>query len=226
MMTPRLLAYELLVKAEKSKQYSNIALDNALEAGNMSDPDKRLASILFYGVIERRITLDYRIKQLSARPLGSIDTSVLCALRLGLFQLIYLNRIPAHAAINETVDLCSKKSSGFVNAILRSHTRTQMSMPDRSDLIEYLSVTHSICCEIIERLVASYGESETEEILRGFDRSPRTTLRVNTLRTDRDTLVSAIKDAIPTENSPVGLYANGSVRQLYGFDEGLFFVQD
>ena len=225
-MTPRLLAYELLGKAEKSKQYSNIALDHALESSNMSDPDKRLASILFYGVIERRITLDYRIKQLSARPLDSIDQGVLCALRLGLYQLIYLDRIPAHAAINETVDLCSKKSSGFVNAILRSHTRAPMSMPDRSDLVECLSVTYSVCREIIERLIASYGEGKTEEILKGFDSSARTTLRVNTLKTDRASLADAIRDSEPTKNSPVGLYANGSVRQLYGFDDGLFFVQD
>ena len=102
-MTPRLLAYELLGKAEKSKQFSNIALDHALESSDMSDLDKRLASILFYGVIERRITLDYRIKQLSSRPIDSIDQSVLCAIRLGLYQLMYLDRIPPHAAIRRII---------------------------------------------------------------------------------------------------------------------------
>jgi 16S rRNA (cytosine967-C5)-methyltransferase len=225
-MTPRLLAYELLGKAEKSKQFSNIALDHALESSDMSDPDKRLASILFYGVIERRITLDYRIKQLSSRPLDSIDPNVLCAIRLGLYQLMYLDRIPPHAAINETVGLCQRKSAGFVNAILRSHTRTPMSLPDKTDFTEYLSVTYSVCPEIIQRLVSSYGEQDAEAILGGFDRTARTTLRVNTLKTNRESLISAIKDAEPTKNSPVGIYANGAIRQLFGFDDGLFFVQD
>ena len=225
-MTPRLLAYELLGKAEKSKQFSNIALDHALESSGMSDPDKRLASILFYGVIERRITLDYRIKQLSSRPIDSIDPNVLCAIRLGLYQLMYLDRIPPHAAINEAVGLCSRKSAGFVNAILRSHTRTPISLPDKTDFAEYLSVSYSLCPEIVQRLISSYGEQDTEAILRGFDRTARTTLRVNTLKTDRESLASAIKDAEPTKNSPVGLYANGAIRQLSGFDEGLFFVQD
>lgn len=225
-MTPRLLAYELLGKAEKSKQFSNIALDHALESSDMSDLDKRLASILFYGVIERRITLDYRIKQLSSRPIDSIDQSVLCAIRLGLYQLMYLDRIPPHAAINETVGLCTRKSAGFVNAILRSHTRTPISFPDKTDICEYLSVKYSVCPEIVQKLISSYTEQDAENILCGFDRTARTTLRVNTLKTDRETLAHAVAEAEPTKNSPVGLYTNGAIRQLFGFDDGLFFVQD
>lgn len=226
MMTPRLLAYELLQKAEKSKQYSNIALDHALESSDMSDADKRLASILFYGVIERRITLDYRIRSLSSRPIEDIDSGVLCALRLGLYQLMYLDRIPPHAAINESVALCSRKSAGFVNAILRSHTRTSFSLPDSADTVESLSITHSVCPELIGKLIDSYGEDITKTILGGFDKAAHTTLRVNTLKTSRDALANAIVGAELTKSSPVGIWANGSVRQLYGFEEGLFFVQD
>ena len=225
-MTPRALAYDLLLKAERSKQYSNIALDNALKGSEMSDADKRLASVLFYGVTERRITLDYRISKLSSRPVDELDAEALCALRLGLYQLIYLDRIPAHAAINETVGLCKKRLSGFVNAILRTHTRTPITLPPRDSGAEYLSVTYSVCLPICEKFISAFGFEETEKILSGFFEISDTTLRVNTLRTDRDTLSAHIEGSEFTDISPVGLYAKGSVRELYGFSDGLFFVQD
>ena len=225
-MTPRSLAYDLLGRSEKSKQYSNIALDHALEKSGMSHADKRLASALFYGVTERRITLDYRISQLSARPVSELDAEVLCALRIGLYQLMYLDRIPAHAAINETVGLCKKRFSGFVNAILRAHTREPFVLPSREDAAEYLSVSCSVCKELCERFISIFGVDEAERVLNGFFGVSDTTLRVNTLRTSRETLAQKLEDATPTDISPAGLYVKGSVRELYGFSEGLFFVQD
>ena len=225
-MTPRSLAYDLLGRSEKSKQYSNIALDHALEKSGLSHADKRLASALFYGVTERRITLDYRISQLSARPVSELDAEVLCALRMGLYQLMYLDRIPAHAAINETVGLCKKRFSGFVNAILRAHTREPFVLPSREDAAEYLSVSCSVCKELCEKFISIFGVDEAERVLNGFFGVSDTTLRVNTLRTSRDALAKKLEDATPTDISPAGLYVKGSVRELYGFSEGLFFVQD
>ena len=226
MQNPRMLAFELLQKAEKSKQYSNIALDHALEECNLSDVDKKLASILFYGVTERKITLDHRINELSSRSLGELDDKVLCALRIGLYQLIYLDRIPPHAAINETVSLCPKKSAGFVNAILRSHTRIPMSAPKSDDPAKQLSLSYSVCPALAQRFIDDFGIDEAGNILKGFDHNAKTTLRVNTLKTDRETLFRSIEGAELTKNSPEGIFANGSVRSLYGFNDGLFFVQD
>ena len=226
-MTSRALAFELLKKAEKSRQYSNIALDNALKSSDMNEADKRLTSILFYGVTERRITLDYRISQLSSRPVGELDASVLTALRLGLYQLIYLDRIPPHAAINETVSLCTRKTSGFVNAILRQHTRQpEIKLPSRENMTQYLSVAYSVCAPLAEKFIACFGEQETEKILSGFNSTPDTTLRVNTLKISRTALAERIEGAIPTGNSPSGLHVKGEIRQLHGFEDGLFFVQD
>lgn len=227
-MTPRLLAHELLVKAEKSKQYSNIALDNALKTSDMSDADKRLTAILFYGVTEKRITLDYQISKLSSRPIKELDGAVLTALRLGIYQLEYLDRIPAHAAINETVDLCSRKTAGFVNAILRGYTRQKgITLPEKENTEEYLSVKHSVCQPIVKKFLSVFGEGDTELILEGFNNcAPQTTLRVNTLKASREELISKIDGAAKTRFSPHGIYVKGSVRELYGFDEGLFFVQD
>lgn len=225
-MTPRLLAYELLQRSEKSRQYSNIALDHALEASEMSAADKRLAAVIFYGVIERKLTLDYRIATLSSRPISELDEKTLFALRIGLYQLMYLDRIPAHAAINETVALCPKRSTGFVNAVLRSHTRTKMTLPPRDDVTKFLSINYSVSIPLVKKLIDIYGEPETENILKAFDRVKDTSLRTNTLKISRAELKKKLGDATLTPNSPVGVYVKGSVRGLYGFEDGLFFVQD
>ena len=226
-MTSRALAFELLSKAEKSKQYSNITLDNALKNSDMSEADKRLVSALFYGVTEKKITLDYRIAKLSSRPIEQLDSSVLTALRMGIYQLVYLDRIPPHAAINETVSLCSKKTAGYVNAILRAHTRDpKMELPPKSDFPHYLSVAYSVCLPLAQKLIDCFGNDNAEHILSGFDITPDTTLRTNTLKISREELLSKIEGALPTENAPAGIHTKGSVRQLFGFNDGLFFVQD
>ena len=226
-MTARELAFELLIKAEKSRQYSNIALDNALSKSDLSIADKSLVSALFYGVTERKITLDYQITSLSSRKISDIDQNALVALRIGLYQLIYLDRIPAHAAINESVNLCPKKSSGFVNAILRAFLRKgRIFLPTDTDSYEYLSVLFSVDLPLLTRLTDTFGKEDTKNLLEAVNTVPPTTLRVNTLLTDREALLKNIPDSMPTKNASTGICTKGSVRELYGFEGGLFFVQD
>ncbi len=227
-MNPRKLALELLVKAEKNGQYTNIALDRALLDSDMSEPDRALCAALFYGVTECRIALDHRIAALSSRPLKDLDATVLTALRLGLYQLTALDRIPPHAAIYETVALCPKKSAGFVNAILRAHGRTpDTPLPDRErEPIHYLSVRYSVCEPLAKKLIDIYGLARAESLLEAFSIHPPTTIRTNTLKIDRDTLAQKIPGAEPTAYAPDGLRVHGALRALYGFEDGLFFVQD
>lgn len=227
-MKPRKLAFELLQKLEKNQQFSNIMLDKALTDSDMSAEDKRLASILLYGVTERRLTLDHQISKLSSRPVAQLDGAVLTALRMGLYQLIFMDRIPPHAAINETVELVSRRTSGFVNAVLRAYTRApSVSYPDPSEGIDnYLSVRYSIGLPLCRRLIHDYGEERAESILLGFERIPDTTLRVNTLKISRDDLAAHIDGAEYTALSEDGLRIKGAVRDIYGYSDGLFFVQD
>ncbi len=227
-MNPRKLVFDLLLKLEKNEQFSNISLDRALEGSDMSTEDKGLAAILLYGVTERRLTLDYQIGLLSDRPLSDIDRPTLCAIRLGLYQLIFMDRIPPHAAINESVSLVPRKQSGFVNAILRAFTRSEgVKYPSpEGSYTEYLSVRYSVCAPLCEKLISAYGKERAESILKGFERIPDTTLSVNTLKISRDELADKLEGSVPTELSPRGLRVKGAVRGLYGFEEGLFFVQD
>lgn len=225
---PRALTLELLLKADKAGQFSNIALDKALESSSLSAPDRRLVSALFYGVTEKKISLDYRIAELSSRPINDIDTHTLIVLRIGLYQLMFTSRIPPHAAINETVSLCPKKTAGFVNGILRAHTRTPVrELPSRDgDTVKYLSVKYSVGEPLCERFLNIFGLDKTESLFASFDNPPPTTIRVNTLKVGRDELMAKTDGAEPTEISPHGLRVKGSVRELYGFSDGLFFVQD
>lgn len=227
-MTSRQLAFGLLQKAEKNDQFLNIALDHALLESGLNDADRALASALIYGVTERKITLDYQLSRLCDRPLGQLDLPVRTALRLGLYQLIYLDRIPPHAALNETVALLPKKTAGYVNAILRKYTREpQLALPLRAnDPAKYFSVAYSVGLPLCQKFIEVFGEERTESLLLHFEKVPATTLSVNTIKISRDLLQKRIPDAVPTPYAPNGLMVSGSVRSLYGYDEGLFFVQD
>ncbi len=230
----RALALSLLDKCEKNGQYSNIALDNALRNTDLSSADRALATTLFYGVLERKLTLDYQISHLCETD-AEIEPTVRNILRLGLYQLCYLDRIPDHAAVGETVSLAPRRARGFVNALLRSFARggKRLFLPERgNDPAPYLSVRYSVGEPLCRRFLASLGEETTEALLGSFFERPALTLRVNTHKTTRKELLSRLAEqgisAEPTVHSPFGIHVlgNASVRELYGYNEGLFFVQD
>ena len=224
-MTARETALVTLKKCLRSGQYSNIALDNALTKSDLEAHDRALAAALFYGVIEKKITLDYYISRLSSRPLDEIDEDIVTILRLGIYQLAFLDRIPDHAAINETVSLAPSKKRGFVNAVLRSYLREKEKIELPADKTEYLSVKYSVCRELAEKFTSAYGYERAERILAGFSHAGGTTLRVNTVKTTVDELAEKLS-AEKTRLSPYGLYVKGQISELYGFDDGLFYVQD
>ena len=225
---PRAVAFEALKKCEASGQFSNIALDLALKRNELSQSDRALVTTLFYGVIERKITLDYFIAALSSRPLDEIDRDTRMLLRLGVYQLRFLDRVPDHAAINETVSLASSKTKGFVNAVLRSYTREvhKIELPRAEDgEARSLSVRFSVCEELAEKFISVFGYERSESIFSSIEGKDAITVRTNTLRISRDELCEKFSGE-KTALSPVGIKTSGQVTSLYGYDEGLFYVQD
>lgn len=230
----RKIALGLLVRQETAAVYSNIALDTALRRADLSPADRGLLTALVYGVLERKITLDDWIDRLCDRGSEKIPTETRILLRMGLYQIACLDRVPDHAAVNETVALAPKRTRGFVNAILREFLRRGKTLPlpdGNDDPIGYLSVKYSFGKELCRAFVDEYGREKTERIFEAFSTPPPLTLRVNTLRTTRDDLLRTLSDAgieaRPTEQSPVGISLCGvPPTELPGFDEGLFFVQD
>ena len=234
-MTARSIACEVLTRCEKSGQYSNLALDAALRRGGLNESDRALATVLTYGVLERKLTLDHCISRLSARPLNQISPEVLNHLRIGLYQLAYLDRIPDHAAVNEAVSLAGKKAGGFVNAVLREFIRREkeIPLPDPSaDRLKYLSVAYSVGTELCERLLNTFGEEKCESLLGAFGEHPPLTVRVNTLKTTREKLLNTLRDAgyqaegTKRSRSGIRIYGNAAVTAMPGFADGEFFVQD
>ena len=187
----RALALQILNRTDSAGQYTNLALDAALKKSALSAPDKALVTVLVYGVTERRITLDYIADALSSRPIETLDGTVRNLVRMGLYQLCYLDRVPAHAAINETVSLSPRRARGFVNAVLREYTRrgADVAFPEKErDLYRYLSVNYSVPVPLCKKLTEIFGAERAESVLEAFGHTPPITLRVNTLKTTPDAL--------------------------------------
>ena len=236
-MSSRELAYKILKNALSGATYSNIAIDNALKKNELSDADAGLLTAIVMGVTERRLTLDYIINKLSSRP-DEVESDTRILLQMGIYQVTYLDRIPEYAAVNETVDLAPRRSRGFVNAVMREYLRRKQKgtlnelFPDEaSDPVGYLSVFYSFPVDMCERFLEIYGLDRTKRIFDIFNRPPRLTLRINTLKISREgyaalldergikyTLSDRLENAILLENISFGA--------LPGFDEGYFFVQD
>ena len=229
----RRLAYELIARCEHDRTYSNLVLDAAIRRHALSDADRALLTALVYGVLETRLTLDYLLTQLSDRPLETLDGQALLLLRMGLYQLRCMDRIPPHAALNETVALAPRHMRGFINAVLRRYTREgDIPFPDPAlEPIRYLSVRYSFAEARTERFVSLFGFERTEAIFKGANQAPPLTLRVNTQKTTREALAAKLTEAghtvLPSLHAPHALrLPGGNPTSLPGFAEGEFFVQD
>ena len=227
--SPRSLALSSLLACEKCGRYTNLEIDSGLRNVNLSPADKGLYTRLVYGVIERRITLDYIIDRYSKMPTTEMEPAVRMALRMGVYQLLFMDRIPSHAAVSETVDLVPRRSSGFVNAILRAFLRDgcKVTWPQESDTEYCLSVKYSFPPEICALYLEDYGRETAEAILAAFNTEPPIGIRVNTLRHSAEE--AADKLAGEAELSPVaGMLSARTLTDAlrHGLETGDWFVQD
>lgn len=228
----RRIALDVIERIEGAGQYSNIALDTALRRNDLTASDKALVTALVYGTVENKIKFDYIIDSMASIPPSKIERTTRNILRMALYQLTSLEKIPAHAAINEAVNLASKRSKGFVNALLRNFLRTEMKYELPADPTGRLSVKYSVPAELCEAVLRDYGQDRIENILSGLCRTRGLDLRVNTLKISRPELLEKLGEAgieaTASELSPFGIRLSDtvSVRDIPGFDEGLWYVQD
>ena len=236
-MNARESAFLSLQKYENSGVYSNIELSYAIERGGLEGAEKALYTALFYGVIERKLTLDHYISLLSDRE--DIDLNVRIILRMGLYQLIYMTKIPESAAVNESVKLATrfyarKNSENFINAVLRNYIRKKdsLKLPDaKKEPYRHLSVKYSVPEWICRLWSDAYGAENTERILETVNAKPTLTLSVNTLRVMPAALCEALNlSGIKAQLSPISknsILLDGAVPMsaLEPF-EGQYFVQD
>lgn len=238
-MNAREAAFSALLRYENNTSYSNIELDGTIKKYALTGVERAFFTALFYGVIERSITIDYYISALSERPIDRIDKNILVILRMGIYQLMYMTKVPESAAVNESVALtrrfyAQKNSDGFVNALLRSfiRKREKISLPDRKkEPIRYLSVKYSMPEWICSLFAKNRGYTETEKILESMMTPPPMTLRVNTLKTTREALSKKLSESgiengfTKFSESGLRLLAHVSYGKLLPYEDE-FFIQD
>ena len=234
----RLVALKALLKVQYDDGYSNIVLDNILNKSGLSKKDRSLTTAIFYGVLERRIELDYIISLYSKTKLKKLSKDNLEILRMGVYQIKYMDKIPNSAVINESVKLAKMrrqfKSTGFINAVLRSidNNLNNIQIPkEKDDMLLHLSIKYSCPEWLIKHFVDSYNMQNTQKILQSLSGRPPLIIRVNTLKNTTDELIEILKfegiNASRTilENA-LEINSIDSMSNIKAFREGRFHVQD
>jgi 16S rRNA (cytosine967-C5)-methyltransferase len=228
----------MLARIDKERSYADILLDQELSHGSIKGPDRGLLTELVYGTLRKQGTLDHLISQFSSIRIDRIERSVHTLLRLGLYQLMFLDRVPTSAAVNETVKLSkllAPKASGFINAVLRETDRKRDSIqwPDReSDPAGWMAARHSSPKWIAQMWLDQLGAEEAEQLARTMSEAPPVTIRVNTLKCSRDELIVKLSaeqvSAAPCKFSPLGvqILSHSPLTLLDSFRQGLFSIQD
>ena len=234
-ITARQAAFLILLKIEKDKAYSNIALDSAVRAYSLDSTDCAFISRLVYGVTERKITLDYIFSKFLKQPIKKLKPEVLVILRLGTYQLLYMDKIPVSAAVNESVLLAKNNkcefASGMVNAVLRKVSENGTTLLDSLSGDERLSVLYSAPIELVKFLKYHYNEENAENILKSALIPKEITIRVNTLKINEDELIEVLKKENITAKrtflkNALILNSKGAVYDSDAYKNGLFYVED
>lgn len=234
-MNAREIALKTLLDIENGEAYSNLLLNSKLNNGELSDLDKAFVTKLVYGVITYKRTLDYIISKLSKVKIKKISTSILNILRMGLYQIYYLDKIPNSAIVNESVKLAKRyghqASANFVNALLRNSTKRQKEeyFIDIKNKQERLAIYYSYPDWIVDLYVDRYGVERTENILKSNEEELIDCIRVNTLKITRKELMEKLKEFDVKEGRTEDIiYSNDIKKLIYSayFKEGLFTVQD
>lgn len=237
----REIVLDTLLEIEKNKVFSNQLLKAVLDKYDYLDvQDKRFIKRLAEGCIERRIELDYYLNQYSSVPVNKMKPLIRCLMRMGVYQIVYMDKIPDAAACNEAVKLALKRKfvnlKGFVNGVLREISRNKESlpMPQESNIREYLSVKYSMPEWIVEMWLKEYGKEDTEVLLNALAGIHPVSVRFSGRLSEeqREEYVAAWKEqGVIAKASDIVPYVYSlesvdGISGLKGFDKGIFTVQD
>ncbi len=236
-MSARAVALRVLTACRKNDAWADAALSAELSRENPRTVDAALASRIVYGVLQNRILLDYRLAACCAQRIDHLQHPLPDILRIGAYQILFLDKVPDHAAVSEAVELARANrrgaAAGLVNAVLRrlSQEKDHLTALPR-DPMERLSVETSHPLWLVKKLTAVLGADEAAAFLRADNVVAPVTAQVNPLRTTRDALLDELRragiDAKPHSWAPdcVELTGAGDLSTLPAFYRGAFLVQD
>ena len=228
MTNPRLKAYEILEDIEKKGAFSNLALKNNL--GDLKPVDKAFVTKIVYGVLQNKILIDYYLKAFTNGK--RIKPKVRNVLRVSVYQILFMDKVPDNAAVNEGVDLSKKVGlsalSGFVNGVLRTISREKLSLPaiNSKTQTEFLSIKYSHPEKLVETFIKEFGIVETEKILHSNNTSPDLIFRVNTLKTTTENIINEIENAEIIENDAIKIVKVQNLDRIENIQNGEIYVQD
>ena len=238
-VSPREVALKVLYDIEKNDAYVNLSLKKKLNKTVLAKEDKALVTELVYGIIQHKTKIDYCIRLFSKIRLKKITTWIINILRLGVYQLLYLDRIPDSAACNESVKLAKKHghagSVKFVNGVLRSVARNKenITFPDeKKEPLLFLSTYYSHPGWLVQKWIEQYGYTFTKSLCEANNTPPPFTIRTNTLKTTPKKLMHILTEegiyAAPTNNlsEAILLKKTGNIETVTAYRQGLFQVQD
>jgi len=233
------MALKVLASVEENGAFANLALNHILEKYRPGKLDRAFVTELVYGTLRTLNTLDWVLAKFIKKPLDSQTSTVRNILRLGVYQLMFLDKVPPSAACNESTEMARRHShSGsvkFVNGVLRNVSRSinEISFPDlAASPVEHISLKYSHPAWLVERWLSEFGLENTIELCRVNNEPAPTTVRTNTLKIDRNELAERLRSeglvVSETAYAPEGLKVEGfySMGSLVSFREGLFQVQD
>lgn len=226
-------ALQVLAGCRRRGAWSDSALSGTIRSAKLSPRDAALASRLCYGVQQNQLLLDFWVEQLCKVPQNKLELPVLISIELGMYQIAFLDRIPARAAVDQSVELArsyshNPKSPGLVNGVLRSFDRQRTNLPQP----ESLSVRYSHPQWLIELFQQELNGEGLEALLQANNSQPATVIQVNTLKTTDTALHTRLEqEGVSVERHPTlpgcfSISGTGDLEQLESFQEGLFQVQD
>ena len=201
-MNPREIALKIINDINANSAYANISLDRELKKYNdISDQDRRFITEIVYGTIKAGKTIDWILEKYLSRPLKKVSPIIQDILRMGIYQIFFMSKIPPSAACNQAVELTKKYGHQgtvkFVNGVLRNSVRNpeKASFPEaEKDPSLYLALTYFHPLWLIKRWIKKLGYDNTEKLCIFNNSAPPLCLRNNTLKQDRDTLINILKD--------------------------------
>ena len=237
-MTAREMALKAIAASRKSGAWADIFLDNLIKKEKPDSRDAALATKICYGVLQNAALCDFYISAYSSVKPEKMEPLVADILRLSVYQILFLTKVPESAAVNEGVSLAKKYSNpgaaGLVNAVLRKIVQNKDSLPEipARDTAKYLSIKYSHPEWLVRQFISEIGEDECEQLLRINNTQPAADIQINTLKTNREYVLEALNKAgVNVKKHPfledcLALTSPGDVTALRPFAEGGCFIQD
>ncbi|MCH4179524.1 MAG: 16S rRNA (cytosine(967)-C(5))-methyltransferase RsmB [Megasphaera sp.] len=238
-MNVREIAFHSLVTICKDEGYSNIEVSKEIQKYKLADRDRRFYTELVYGTLRHLNYLDWIISHISTRKLNKLDPLCLAIVRMGLYQIFGMTKVPESAACNESVKLARKFGNNgmakFVNAMLRNSIRRRREFVPptlEEDAVTHISLTYHQQEWLVREWIKKYGQEDTIALCRYFDEIPDLCLRTNTGKISRDDLIKRLEEkgitAEKSQYSPEGIFLRNipSISHLDVLDTGLAIIQD